>query len=175
MPDVLTLALRTRPGSRDRSGAFTSERIFYDFVVNGVSLLDGVARHNAPNADMTSVLTVNWPLEPGSEDLAPLLGAVPPPLDGGRVELYVCPECGDIGCGALTAVIAMSPTVVTWTELAWYTNIGLGFEGLASLGPFSFDRDQYGEALSSAPPFARPRGPAHQPRRRPWSLRRAGR
>lgn len=171
MPDALMLALRTRAGSRDEREVLSSERVFYDFFINGASLLDQVARQNSPNADMTSVLTVNWPLEPGSEDLAPLLGAVPSPLGDERVALYVCPVCGDTECGALTAVLSVSHSVVTWTDLGWYTQIGI--EGLEGLGPFTFDRVQYVTALASAPQFAEPR--RRQPRlRRPWSLRRVG-
>ena len=175
VPDELALALRTRAGSREQRGVFRSERVFYDFLVNGASLLDEIARRNAANADMTSVLTLDWPIGPGSEDLAPLLGTTPSTPGDGRIVLYVCPECGHIGCGALTAVLCVATAGVTWSDFGWLTSAEVGRQGLDGLGPFTFDRPQYVTALSSAPEFVQPRRDHPRPRCRPWSLRRPGR
>ena len=38
--------------------------------------------------------------------LCELLTEKKPTLETGRIMFYVCPECGDIGCGALTGKIS---------------------------------------------------------------------
>jgi transposase len=46
--DLLTLALRRRAGGKGAHGVYWSERLFYDFLVNGASLLDEVAGGTRP-------------------------------------------------------------------------------------------------------------------------------
>lgn len=47
-----------------------------------------------------------------------LLGA-PPDLASGRVSLYVCPDCGDLSCGAVTVCIQRNADVVTQSDF-WH-------------------------------------------------------
>jgi len=46
-----------------------------------------------------------------------LLLADPPDPDG-RVAIYVCPECADIYCGAITAVIEKEGEKTVWRDVA---------------------------------------------------------
>ena len=39
----------------------------------------------------------------------------------GRVSVYVCPECGDLYCGALTVVIERQGDELVWKEAAMST------------------------------------------------------
>lgn len=41
-----------------------------------------------------------------SEYAGMLIGLEKSPLNSGRVPLYVCSECGDLGCGAITTEVA---------------------------------------------------------------------
>jgi hypothetical protein len=34
------------------------------------------------------------------------------------VPLYVCAECGDLGCGGVTAVVELTPDTVLWRALS---------------------------------------------------------
>lgn len=43
-------------------------------------------------------------------------------LPGGRVELYICECCGDIGCGAITAKILDRGDKIIWTDFANQTS-----------------------------------------------------
>jgi len=40
-------------------------------------------------------------------------------LDSGRVPLFVCECCADLGCGALTAKIERVSGTVRWSEFGW--------------------------------------------------------
>lgn len=40
-------------------------------------------------------------------------------LDAGRVALFVCGECGDLACGAVTATLRVEHDRVTWSDFAW--------------------------------------------------------
>ena len=39
-----------------------------------------------------------------------------PGLDPGRIPIFVCPVCGDIPCGAVTAMLSVRDDVVAWTQ-----------------------------------------------------------
>lgn len=40
-------------------------------------------------------------------------------LDNGRIPLFVCGECGDLGCGAVTVALDMDQDRITWSQFAW--------------------------------------------------------
>lgn len=69
----------------------------------------------------------------------------------GRVPLFVCECCADLGCGALTVSVHHEGDRVVWSDFAYE---GLdesalsGSEDVARTGPFSFDRALYDSALS---------------------------
>jgi hypothetical protein len=69
--------------------------------------------------------------------------------EDGQYLLYVCPECGDIGCGAYGARIRITGETWEWYDFA-YEN---GYEParvLASAGPFSFARRDYDAIVEAA-------------------------
>ena len=44
-------------------------------------------------------------------------------LDSGRTMFYVCPECGDIGCGAITGYISKNTNgQIEWTDFGYENN-----------------------------------------------------
>jgi hypothetical protein len=91
-----------------------STRRFLDFLVEGQPLSERYGQ------DLISCLV--W-FVPDEDQRAAhrLLGEQPADVDG-RVAIYVCPECGDTLCGALTARISHSERVVIWSDFAmsWF-------------------------------------------------------
>jgi hypothetical protein len=65
------------------------------------------------------------------------------PVSGShRVALFVCPECGDLACGAITVLVSRNDLVVQWSDFA-YDN---GYEArteLTDVGPFEFEWAAY--------------------------------
>jgi hypothetical protein len=99
-------------------------------------------------SDLVSVLATDWPDE--FSRVQQLLGQTPPELADGRLALYVCPECGDLGCGAVTVVVDRIGDDVVWRDLGWQNDYepNVDFESFAGVGPFRFDRSQYEAVLS---------------------------
>ena len=75
-------------------------------------------------------------------------------------ELFVCPECGDLGCGAVVAEIDVSDETVTWRAFRFVQDgdapddqwpIDVPGE------PFVFDRTAYEQVLADAESELAPR------------------
>ena len=66
-----------------------------DFLVNGESLFRLLG---ADEMDMCGRFSSDTP-EINAESEKVFTGDAPPDLENGRVLLFVCSECGDIGCG----------------------------------------------------------------------------
>jgi hypothetical protein len=137
--------LRTeRPFEELPRGSRKTGRVFADFLVDGASLSTIVRQ----KADLISVL--GW----GSEDLQRaardrLLLKAPPDLPSGRYALYVCPECGDLGCGAVSAIIERVGDTVVWRDFGYENNYqeGLDRRGLEPLNEYRFPWSSYEEAI----------------------------
>jgi hypothetical protein len=79
--------------------------------------VEGKSLHVRHGMDRISCL--GWFLPDQDERAAQrLLGNDPPDLDG-RVAIYVCPECGDLLCGVISAHIVRDADDVTWNDLAY--------------------------------------------------------
>jgi hypothetical protein len=53
--------------------------------------------------------------------------------------IYGCPECGDIGCGAITVTIIKSDNSYTWTEFGYENNHApqmMDLDSYRAVGPF---------------------------------------
>ena len=69
-------------------------------------------------------------------------------LPSGRVPLYICPECGDLGCQSLSARVIEEPDRFVWTEFAYEANYDAGpATKFLAVGPFSFEKRAYTAAL----------------------------
>ena len=135
----LSFAWRLRLGS--------TERRHLDFLIDGESLFDAL---HAEHYDLIGRL--GW--EGDAEDvaaIAQLLLKAPPPIPPGRHMLFVCPECGDLGCGALTAEVALDAEGhVVWRDFAYENNYDPAMterDRFRAIGPLIFDSKQYTEAL----------------------------
>ena len=128
--------------------ASKTERYHLDFLVDGTSLYDLT---NAYNFDLIS--TLGWsPPEQEARVVRMLLLDIPGDLWEGRQSLFVCGECGDIGCGAITANVSRIGDAYVWKDFAYENNYDEAMtdrEGFAHVGPFTFDSVQYREALTN--------------------------
>src|SRR5829696_1033621 len=68
--------------------------------------------------EFAPVLIHSWPVGM-TEDVRVLLGEHPPQLSDGRVLIYVCSECGDLGCGAVSMVVERNDAHVIWRDFEW--------------------------------------------------------
>lgn len=99
--------------------------------------------------EYVSVLVSDWPTGIALEDVDRLLGVGSTTELGGRTALYVCAECGDLGCGAATAVVTLYAGRVVWSEFGYQSDYesfdqDAVFDGA---GPFVLDRGQYSAEL----------------------------
>jgi hypothetical protein len=140
----------TRPGGGGRT-----ERRFLDFTV------DGVAVSSLFDADFISPF--GW-LDADEQEVSidRLLRKSPPDMPHARTTLYICPECGDLGCGAVTLSIEGGAGIIIWKNFGFqndYEDV-VHTDGFEDIGPFTFDGRQYQEVFErvrrSIPSSVRP-------------------
>jgi hypothetical protein len=148
------LAPAIRAGGVLADGGYQVHRDFVDFVVDGRPLLFRLS-----DLDAVSPLASDVPPAIFTEQVRALLLEAEPPLPGGRFVIYGCPECADLACGAVTAVIERDGEDYIWRDFAWQTDEAADLElnGYHGIGPFRFRGAEYRAALgdlmegSSAP------------------------
>lgn len=86
--------------------------------------------------------------------MARLLDDGEPDYPPNRVALYVCQECGDLGCGAVTVAVNRDPGAITWSDFRWEVNSYADHPDESTirfdLDPFRFAYDAYVEVLNRA-------------------------
>ena len=141
MKDVSTIRLewKRRPGGGGRT-----QRDFLDFIVDDKSLSEMVG-------DQISCL--GWFVaDENVRAVRKLLLEEPAELPDNRRALYVCPECGDLGCGAVSLVVEVVGNKIIWRDFG-YENDYEGVvhrEGFEALGPFAFNRTDYENVIKEA-------------------------
>lgn len=122
------------------------ESHFLDLVVDGMSLRETVPMA----ADMVTDLNRPW-LPTVAQAVEVLLGRRRhADLAPGRVPLLVCAACGDLGCGALTALVNVGVDDVRWSDWKW-EDWGEPRPVRGDPGELRFDRSQYESELVNAP------------------------
>jgi hypothetical protein len=147
MADQLELATLHRIGS---TGPLKQERYTFDFVVNGASLFKAT---QASSSDMSGCLS-DPRFEPEvarrlNDGIANILTSGIPVSGGHRVTLFVCPECGDVACGAITVLVSRNDLVVRWSDFAFDNGYEARTE-LTQVGPFEFEWATYLTAIRRA-------------------------
>ncbi|OKJ93556.1 oxidoreductase [Streptomyces sp. CB03234] len=147
------LAPAIRPGGVLTDGAYHVHRDFLDFLVDGRPLL-----HQLSDLDAVSPLASDVPPAIFTDHVRRLLLDAEAPLPGGRYVIYGCPECENLACGAVTAVIERDGDDVVWRDFAWQTDesADLDLNGYHGIGPFRFRGDQYRAELERLLPSAAP-------------------
>jgi hypothetical protein len=122
---------------RDRNiGPSQTPRHFLDFLIDGRSLYEELG-------DLISPL--GWgALSEQQKAVDRFLLVAPADLPNNRRSIYVCPECGDLGCGAVSAVVERVGDKVVWRDFADENDYDEEmFSPRDHIGPFEFDADEY--------------------------------
>ena len=120
-----------------------------DFVVDGTSLY---VRLGADRLDAVGIL--GWAgFEQDARSVRRLLLDVPDTDAEGRQMLFVCPQCGDIGCGAITAHVHRLGNLIVWSDFAYENGYDADMtdrDSYEQVGPFKFDASAYRKTLTAA-------------------------
>jgi hypothetical protein len=137
--------------ARRKGGPNVTGRSYLDFVIDGQSLYKRLKSRG-------NITLLGW-LRPEQHEavISELLLLKPTELAENRRELYVCPECGDTGCGSITAVVTKHGDRVIWSDFAHYVNYSLESatahtlwrKDYARIGPFAFDAKAYAATFES--------------------------
>ncbi|RPF37828.1 oxidoreductase [Streptomyces sp. TLI_185] len=140
------LAPAMRAGGVLANGDYQVHRDFVDFIVDGRPLLFRLS-----DLDAVSPLASDIPPAIFTEQVRSLLLEADPPLPDGRYVIYGCPECADLACGAVTAIIEQDGEDYVWRDFAWQTDehADLELNGYHGIGPFRFHGAEYREALAA--------------------------
>ena len=150
MASLSTIQIRIAHRPYESLGsAFKSVRTFCDFVIDGQSVAD---IFRTRGFDLISVLWIDAPENLCREATQRLLRLQDADCPNDRRTLYVCSECGDIRCGAITVLVESDAETFTGKEFGYENNYepGVSQEKLKDLGPFVFSRDEYSRVLNDS-------------------------
>jgi len=141
MHSTLDIVLGERASESLPKGGWKTGRRFADFVVDGIPLSSIVQR----KADVISML--GWGLASVQREVVErLLLQRSPDFPPNRYALYVCPECGDLSCGAISAVIERTGDVAVWRDFGYQNDYESGppdRRHIEQLGEYRFDWNGY--------------------------------
>jgi hypothetical protein len=149
MDALLELVPATRIGVKYPDGSYKSERHFLDFVVSGQSLWEKVGKPK----DMVSVFCYEYAREETIKAANRLLLTENAGLPADRRSLFICSECGDIGCVAITALVARDGHSIVWKAFGYENNYekkNILLDDYKQIGPFTFDLEHYERTLLQA-------------------------
>lgn len=139
----LELVWRTRSG-----GSGKTWREYLDFVVDGQSLQDLI-----DPGDLIGCL--GWlPEKEDANFVDRLLLKKPSILGNDRHLIYICPECGDVDCGAISVQIYKSCHEFIWSNFGFEKDTDSRINDLKSyvhVGPFHFDKHEYWNTITHRP------------------------
>ncbi len=139
MKNVLSYKSQTK--LEELGGAMNSQRFYFDFIIDGkpLSELLGVKENG-----MIGVLGTSSHSNYEKEKISELLLEKETELGNGRVIIYGCSECLDIGCGAITVKIEKIDNSIIWKEFAYENEYEeTDFEEYKKIGSFVFDQQVY--------------------------------
>jgi hypothetical protein len=145
MDSILELKPLSRAGVKNANGTFKSERHFLDFVVDGYSLWEALGKKR----DQVSIFCAEYAPEETAKAVARLLLREKAYLPNGRCSLFVCSECGDLGCGTITALVEQRGGTITWKAFGYENTYEdkIGLDEYSTFGPFTFDATAYENKL----------------------------
>lgn len=120
------------------------EQTYLDFKIDEKSLIDYL---KLGNMDLISPFgwgdNENYEIQLLKEFRVEIL----PTLDSGRVMFYVCPECGDISCGAITGLVSENERgQIEWSDFGYENDYQGVVEKYANIS-FCFERTDYFRAF----------------------------
>jgi hypothetical protein len=135
-PNHLKLALASR-----------KQRNYLDYIIDGLPLVEYLRSRKDEPIDF--IPPFGWLTEASpqaeAKAAARLLLRAEPDLPSGRHSLLVCPECADLGCGAVTAEIEREGDLFIWRAFGFETDYGgrAVLESFAHVREFAFTRREY--------------------------------
>jgi hypothetical protein len=145
--ETLNFEKKIRPDQKNSKGrVIQNERTYYDFIVSGQSAKQKL---NADNLDLISPF--GWSDEKyENEIIKEFIGQKSPNIPSGRLMIYVCPECGDIGCGSITADIEITDDKVIWKNFGYENNDpDIDLEPYKDILPIEFMKVDYLEKFQN--------------------------
>ena len=140
-----------RPFEQPQDGCYKTERHFLDFVVDKISLYGAIKAKNVDNISPFWIGSdVPEPMkEVGIKSAQRLMLIGPADFPNNRRSLFICAECGDLSCGAISIIVESSNNAFVWRDFG-YENDWEGkvlTEPYSDLGPFTFRSGEYVSAL----------------------------
>ena len=96
-----------------------SEVSFFDVLIDGNSLYD---QFNLDQSRKVCRFGYYRNKQLNMDTINEFLKIKPSELETGRTMLFICRECGDIGCGAITLEIEKTKTAFIWKKFAYENN-----------------------------------------------------
>jgi hypothetical protein len=148
MDSLLKLTPLIRAGTQNADGTFKSERHFLDFVVDGQSLWEALGERH----DMVSIVCAEHSADETAKVIGRLLLNEKADLPNDRRSFFVCSECGDLGCGAVSAVVERRGETITWKAFGYENTYEdkILLDAYCTVGPFTFDAMAYERTLLQA-------------------------
>lgn len=148
--DSIGVRLKRRPGPVGE-GSGRRPRLYFDFLVNGRPLWRELGLRDL---DLVGRFSPDTPGE-SRRAAGVFLLEEPPDTGTGRVMMYVCPECGDLACGAVTVIVGRDPEAgtYTWRDFGYENGYDPSLPDLfeyAGVGPYTFCDTEYRTAMESA-------------------------
>ena len=139
--DTLTHRWDNRQGEVIRDHLHKHERKYVDFIVSGQPLSD-IFQTKA--RDMITMFGWSSNTDYEKRTIKEFLKEEPAELETGRTIIYGCSECGDIGCGAITAEIIEIGDKIVWRNFGYENNYsGFDLEDYKHIPQMEFDKTQY--------------------------------
>lgn len=122
------------------------ERQFLDFAFDSKPIYPTVVANGVDNITPIWIGGDEW----SRSAIHRLLSEAGPDAPDGRVSVYVCAECADLGCGAITVVVERGDGTVSWRDWGYQNTYEEGFVVIAGLPDVTFDAAQYDSTLRDA-------------------------
>ena len=143
MPQTSTIELKK---THRKPGLGKTKREFLDFSIDGTSLYEALTDRGFDN-----ISCLGWSDVQGQQvAIDRLLCRAPADFLDERISLYICPECGDLDCGAISLIIQEEEGFVVWRDFGFENMYeeNIERESLADVGPFFFDKRRYEELFT---------------------------
>ncbi|HET6928712.1 MAG TPA: hypothetical protein VFI45_00200 [Candidatus Acidoferrum sp.] len=145
----ISLHTKSRASEKFPDGTYKTGRTYLDFVIDGISLAE---RFSSAGFDLVGVFSKSWAAGANEAAFKRLLLQEVSDFPNGRCSVFVCGECGDLGCGAVSTHVSASENTIIWKDFGFQNNYEpeIHFEKLGDLGPFHFNIEGYRRRLSEA-------------------------
>lgn len=140
MNQSFSFRIKIRP-FEDLGGATKSERIYFDFLVDKEPMSEIL---KTTKFDMIGAVCKSKHTDYELGKIKEFTLQTKSELEGGRVIIYGCAECLDIGCGAFTAKIEKNGNSIIWRDFAYENGYEeTDFDEYKEIGPFEFEVNNY--------------------------------